>query len=324
MNQQPSILVLGATGGIGGETTRQLRDAGWQVKAMKRDLKHQEVQQDGITWIRGDAMNPADTDVAAAGCSVLLHAVNPPGYRNWSGLVLPMLESTLTAARNHHACILMPGTVYNYGPDVFPLITEDAPQQPLTRKGRIRVELEQRLQNHADQGGQVILLRSGDFFGPGAANNWLAQGMIQPGKATRFIVDPNTPGAGHQWAYLPDVAATLIKLLERREQLPGFSHFHFRGHWDEDGRQMVAALQRVVTAHRGKVPKVWRFPWWLVQLASPFNETFAELLEMRYLWQQTLQLDNTRLISLLGQEPHTPLDQALEKTLKSLGCLTDP
>ena len=32
------VLVLGASGGIGGEVARQLRDAGWQVRALKRNL----------------------------------------------------------------------------------------------------------------------------------------------------------------------------------------------------------------------------------------------------------------------------------------------
>ena len=32
---QPNLaLVLGASGGIGGEIARQLRDAGWQVRAL--------------------------------------------------------------------------------------------------------------------------------------------------------------------------------------------------------------------------------------------------------------------------------------------------
>lgn len=33
---QRLALVLGASGGIGGEVARQLRDAGWQVRALKR------------------------------------------------------------------------------------------------------------------------------------------------------------------------------------------------------------------------------------------------------------------------------------------------
>ncbi|MBN3814040.1 NmrA family NAD(P)-binding protein, partial [Paraburkholderia sp. Ac-20347] len=33
-----TALVLGASGGIGGEVARQLRRAGWQVRALKRNL----------------------------------------------------------------------------------------------------------------------------------------------------------------------------------------------------------------------------------------------------------------------------------------------
>ena len=39
-----------------------------------------------------------DVRAAAEGCSVIVHAVNPPGYRRWSELVLPMLDHTIAAA----------------------------------------------------------------------------------------------------------------------------------------------------------------------------------------------------------------------------------
>lgn len=63
------------------------------------------------------------------------------------------------------------------------------------------------------------------------------------------------------------------------------------------------------------------FPWWLATLATPFVPLFRELREMRYLWQLPLQLDNRKLLRLLGAEPHTELDQAVEATLRGLGCL---
>jgi nucleoside-diphosphate-sugar epimerase len=42
--------------------------------------------------------------------------------------------------------------------------------------------------------------------------------------------------------------------------------------------------------------------------------------EMRYLWREPVRMDNARLITALGQEPHTPLDEAVEATLIGLGC----
>lgn len=44
-------------------------------------------------------------------------------------------------------------------------------------------------------------------------------------------------------------------------------------------------------------------------------------MEMRYLWQHPLQLDNTKLIDFLGEELTTSLEVAIEETLKGLGCL---
>jgi hypothetical protein len=74
-------------------------------------------------------------------------------------------------------------------------------------------------------------------------------------------------------------------------------------------------------AKRGGRATVGAFPWWLVRLATPFNPTLRELWEMRYLWRQPVRLGNARLVDVLGAEPHTPLDVAVERTLEGLGCL---
>ncbi|MFJ7796270.1 SDR family oxidoreductase [Pseudomonas sp. NPDC096950] len=317
------VLVLGATGGIGGEVARQLRDAGWQVQALQRGLAQSSETRDGIVYLRGDALDREDVMRAAQGCNVLIHAVNPPGYRRWSEWVLPMMDNTIAAALKEGATIVLPGTVYNYGPDAFPLLTEDAPQHPQTRKGQIRVELEQRLQAATEQGARAIVLRAGDFFGPKAGNNWFSMGLIKPGKTVKRINLPGDPGVGHQWSYLPDVAQAMVQLLNRREQLTPFASFHMAGHWDADGTRIAAAIARCVEQHGGQA-KVRAFPWWLARLVSPFVTTLRELLEMRYLWQQPLRMDNRRLLAVLGTEPHTPLEQAIEATLKGLGCLSLP
>jgi nucleoside-diphosphate-sugar epimerase len=43
-----------------------------------------------------------------------------------------------------------------------------------------------------------------------------------------------------------------------------------------------------------------------------------ELWEMRYLWQVPMRLDNTKLVSILGNEPHTPAEEAVRASLTGL------
>jgi nucleoside-diphosphate-sugar epimerase len=316
------VLVLGASGGIGGELARQLYAAGWAVRGLRRTPAIPGAGSGGIEWVQGDAMNRADVCAAARDCALIVHAVNPPGYRRWAELVLPMMDNTIAAAREQGACILLPGTVYNFGPEAFPLIAEDAPQHPHTRKGAIRVALEQRLEAAAGrQGVQAIILRAGDFFGPQARNNWFSQAMVSPGHVPKVVRLPAVPGIGHQFAYLPDVARTMIALATQRARLPAFSRFHMAGHWDVTGADLGAAVQRVVRQHGGIEPVLRPFAWWQVRLAASFMTTLRELLEMRYLWQHEVRLDNRRLLEFLGAEPHTPLDEAIGETLRGLGCL---
>ena len=172
-------------------------------------------------------------------------------------------------------------SLYNYGPDAFPLVREDAPQMPVTKKGAIRVQMENELEAYSQRGGRVLILRAGDFFGPRAGNNWFSQGLIKPGKLPGVISNPGSHETGHQWAYLPDVAETIAALLEQREELEPFARFHMQGHWDADGSEMVSEIQRTA-ARFGGVAKIRSFPWWFMYLAAPFNATLRELLEMRY------------------------------------------
>jgi nucleoside-diphosphate-sugar epimerase len=315
-----TALVLGATGGVGGETAAALLRHGWTVKALARDPRAAAAgwRRPGSAplWIMGDAMDRGSVLAAAEGVSLIVHGVNPPGYRDWDRLVLPMLDNTIAAARSAGARIVFPGTVYNFGPDAFDAPDETAPQNPLTRKGAIRVRMEDNLRRASEEGVPVLILRCGDFFGPRAGNSWFAQGLVKPGRPVSAISYPGRRGIGHQWAYLPDVGETIARLAERGEALGPFAVFHMEGHWDADGTRMIAAIR---AASANPAVKVRAFPWWAVMLASPFVTLFREMREMRYLWRVPLHMRNRALVAVLGEEPHTPWEAAVGATLAGMG-----
>jgi nucleoside-diphosphate-sugar epimerase len=316
-----TALILGITGSIGGAVAEALHSHGWRLKALHRDPARvgSRTPVPGAVALRhGDVGNRRDVVTAAADCDVIVHAVNPPGYRNWRGIAMPMLANTIAAARASGARILFPGNVYNYGPDAWPLVAEGSPQNPISRKGRVRAEMETMLRDAAGDGARAVVLRAGDFFGPRAPSSWFEHVLVKPGRPVRSITYPGDPNAGHAWAYVPDLAETFARIADREQELGPFETFHFGGHYLCPAARMNDAIRRAAGVPRAPVHSL---PWWAIRAASPFNRMFRELLEMRYLWRVSLQLDNRRLCDFLGEEPHTPLQEAVTETLASLQCL---
>ena len=310
-----TALVIGATGGIGGEVARTLSARGWRVRALHRDPERVKTTDPAFDWVQGDAMATHSVAKAAEGAQVIVHGANPPGYRNWKGLALPMLESTIAGAKASGARILFPGTVYNFGPDAGEAVEETAPQNPMTRKGAIRVAMERRLQDAAEQGVGALIVRAGDYFGPRTGSSWLAQGMLLTPGPVKRVFNPSPKGVGHAWAYVPDLAETMVRLLERPDALATFEVFHFAGSWFDDNRAFADAIRRA--AGQPKAP-IHGFPWPMVHVLAPFNETFREMGEMTYLWRRSLRLIDAKLRQRLGAVPSTPLDEALQRTLQGL------
>jgi nucleoside-diphosphate-sugar epimerase len=316
-----TALIVGATGSFGAHAAQALIKHGWTIRALTRDPRKAAKTagpRTPIDWVAGDALNPAEVTAAADGVQLIVHAANPPRYRNWRGTVAPMLESAIAAARASGARLVLPGSVYNYAPNFGPEIAEGAPQLPVTRKGAIRVAAEDRLRQVADEGVKVLILRAGDFFGPAAPNSALSWLVTHSGGRMTGVYQPGPDAVGHAFAYLPDMAETLARLVDAEDRLGVFEQFHFRGHWLARNDELGKAIRRV--AGQPRLP-VKAFPWAMVWAMGPFNETFRELWEMRYLWNRPIGLSNRKLLAFLGSEPHTPLDAALAAALSDMGLL---
>lgn len=317
-----SILVLGATGGLGGAIAARFLAAGWQVQALARHIP-KDKSLTGIRWIRGDAMNAKDVlgaavDEKGSPVALIFHGLNPPRYQHWRALALPMLANAIHAAKQTGARILFPGNVYNYAKEASSPVDESAPQQATTQKGLVRVEMESMLKQACDEGMRALIVRAGDFFGRAGPSTWFSTVMIQPNQPVKSVRLLTAPDVGHCWAYLPDLADAFFQLSEKEDQLQPFDAFHFQGHWMSSDREWVSALERVTGRQH---IRVHRIPWRLIASLSPWIGLMREINEMKYLWQIPLALDNRKLLKVLGTEPHTPLDAALKQALIDQGCL---
>lgn len=316
-----TVLVLGARGRFGLAAARAFAAAGWRVIGqMRPDALPPPAS--GIEWRGIELQDTPALLAAAAGASVVVHALNPSAYSNaaWQAESGPMLTAAINLCRKLDATLMLPGNVYNFGRDMPALLREDTPQHAHTAKGQVRMALEQQL---STSGVRAVVIRAGDFFGSGRGS-WFDLVLTKQLAKGRFTY-PAQGAVPTAWAYLPDLARTFVAVAERADALAPFEVLHFAGH-ALTAQRWLEALTPVALAQGWLAPgaalKRASLPWPILRLASPFVPAWAALLEMRYLWQTPHALANAKLRALIGPEPHTPLPQAVAAALADLGLLT--
>lgn len=300
-----TALVMGITGGFGGHVAQALARRGYSIRALMRDPANLPQRFKGAEVVRGDAAKIEDVRDAADGVDLVVYGINPAKYR-WAGVVLPLLENTARIAEEKNLTVVFPGNVYVFDPKDGPLFNEKTPHHPVSRKGQMRKEMEARLKTASENGARIIIIRMGDFIGDNLTSAWL-QFLVKSTKKGYALAAAGDQDLIHTWAFLPDVGRTVAGLVEKKETLETFSVFHFRGY-----QVSFNDIKQAMEQGSGRPVSIGSFPWIALQLLSPFNKMFKELLEMRYLWQQEINLDQTKLESTLGNAiPHTPLTEAL-------------
>jgi nucleoside-diphosphate-sugar epimerase len=114
----------------------------------------------------------------------------------------PLTRCAIETARRVGAILMFPGNVYNFGKKMPELLQESTAQTPSTRKGRIRVELENLLREVAGSGLRSVVIRAGDFFGGPGRGSWFDL-IIAKSLRKGIAVYPGPLHAIHAWAYCP-------------------------------------------------------------------------------------------------------------------------
>lgn len=137
-----TVLILGASGKIGLHAATAFWHAGWKVRLFDRKRD--------------------DMVAAAQGVDVIVNGLNPPHYHNWAELIPAITDQVIAAAKASGAMVIIPGNIYTFGnqPGILSAATS---QQPNTRKGRIRVDMEAA---YRAAGVPTLILRAGNFIDP--------------------------------------------------------------------------------------------------------------------------------------------------------------
>jgi nucleoside-diphosphate-sugar epimerase len=295
---KPLHVVLGA-GQIGSRLAQTLLARGERVRVVRRGSGAPA----GAELRQGDIREFSFAAEATAGASVIYDCMNP-SYDQWHEQLLAINRGSLHAARSAGAKLVALDCLYMYGrPDGK--MREDSPRQPCSRKGELRVQLEQ-LRMGAHQRGElkVAVARASDFFGAGLQQSAFSDRFFErvlAGKSAECFGDPDLP---HSYTYAEDVVTALATLGARNEA--DGQIWHIPTPAAESTRALNERMGRAlgITITTSRVPKL------LMRTLGLFDPIMRELAEMMYQWEVPYVLDDSRFTRTFGIAA-TPIDEAV-------------
>ncbi|RZS58762.1 NAD-dependent epimerase/dehydratase family protein [Sphaerotilus mobilis] len=316
----PTVLILGAAGRLGSAAVIAFAAAGWRVLAQQRKATS---LPEGVDQVSTPLHDTAALAAQAVGAQVVVYAVNPP-YDRWDQELLPLARQGMDVAEALGATLLLPGNVYNFGPDMPARLDVDTPQPGGTPKGRQRCAMEAELRERTSRGRmKATVIRAGDFYGHGVGS-WLDQAMAKD-IARGKLVYPGPLDLPHAWAYLPDLARAFVAVAERCRHgaAPVFETLMFEGH-TLTGHELLAHLQQAAADLGHRPASGWRIaglPWGVIRLIGLFRPVMRELARMSYLWRVPHAIDGRSLVDAVGPLAGTAVGPAVRAAVVGLGLV---
>lgn len=298
-------VVVGASGGIGSSVVRELRAGGRAVRAVARSLPD---VPPGVEALCLDVADPGAARAACAGASVVYHCAQPP-YPRWTQEFPQLTDSIVTGAAAAGARLVVADNLYMYEPVQGPL-AEDAPQQPRSRRGRLRRDLAaQLLAAHRSGVVEVAIGRASDYFGPRGRNSAVGDLVFLPavqGQRARWLGRLDQP---HTLHYLEDVARSLVTLGEHDRAFGEV--WHLPAAPPVTGRDFL----ELVFEEAGHPHQFGRVAPWMIRVGGLWSPLVRALGQTMYQWTQPFVCDASKFDGAFGPAQVTPLREAVARTV---------
>ena len=306
-----NVAIFGAAGAVGRAVGAELERRGVPFRVVGRSrqkLQQAFGQMANAEIFPADLSETSSAGAAARGVDTIVYCVGLPYPSHHLHPVL--MRTTLEAAKLVRVeCLVLPSSVYSYGVPRASSVAETHPRQPHTRKGKYRMEQEDLvLEAHAAGAVQGLIVRLPDFYGP-HADIGLANPMFRAalaGKTANWVGPVNTP---HEFVYVPDAGPVIVDLASRPDA--------YGEAWNFGGPATINTMDFVTRIYRavGRAPKYRTAGAGLLKMLGWFNPNIREVVEMLYLQETPVILDDRKLMAKLAVHK-TPYDDGIRQTLE--------
>jgi nucleoside-diphosphate-sugar epimerase len=271
------------------------------------------VNYEKLELLEGSVEDVQALDKAFDRVEVFYNCVNLP-YQQWN--MLPaMHERILDAAAKVRARMVFPGNVYIYGHIQTATVNENHPRNPCSKKGRIRLELENNFMRRSQEGMvPTVIMRFPDYYGPNAES--IVDGIFRSALHNKKAHWYGKLDVMHEFIFIADAAKAMIMASERQDatshdfNVPGPKPIRVRD-WITLVYKEVGFPQRMTgTSHL------------FVRIAGLFNSLAREFAEMQYLAEEPLILDGSKFNNFFHTHyPTRSYEEGIRETVNWLRAI---
>lgn len=303
-------IVLGASGGMGYALVHELVNRGIETRAFARNQnKLNSLFKDvSVDIVTGNAYDADDLKRVCSDVDVIFHTISVP-YPEWQMGHPTLMKNVLAAARNGGAKVIVIDNIYAYGRSNGQKVSEDANKNPHTKKGKIRLSIDQMAKDAHLNGVPTMTLHFPDFYGPNAENTILNETLksVAINKKAIFV------GPKHikrEFIFTPDGAKAAVELA-LNEKAYG-QNWNIPADDVITGNEIIEILQQL-TGYNKKVSTVTKK---MVKMLGIFSADMKEIAEMMYLTEEPVVLSGIKYEQQIGPIPKTSYRDGLSKTIE--------
>lgn len=301
-------LVIGGNGGLGLAIVRELLSQGKHVTATYHRSKEaltQLIGQQLLTIAPLDIQDEQALVPLLQEAQTIYFCLNVP-YQDWY-TVMPKSLERVTRQLHPKQSLIFPGNVYGYGKFQYLPADEHHPKAALTRKGKLRNQLEEMLKEQAKiHGFRYVIPRYPDYYGPNVTNRVFGP-IFSGALKSKTIAWPAKLDVPHDLVYIKDAARAAILLADSGEA----GEWHISGSGAIEGREFLHIIQDEADSPR----KCRVLPGWAVGMAGIFDKEAKEFYELLYEFEYPLLLNEHKFMTRFPEYSPTPYKQAIQETL---------
>ncbi|MFN0275483.1 MAG: NAD-dependent epimerase/dehydratase family protein [Chitinophagales bacterium] len=280
--------ILGAGGAIGIPLAKELKKYTNDIRLVSRNPKR---VNDSDQLYPIDVHNLSQIDKAIEGSGVVYVTI---GFEYklsvWQKTWPAFMQAVIDACLKHNSKLVFFDNVYMYDKEAIPLMTEESPHNPPSKKGAVRKQIHDMIFEAVEKRKLTALIaRAADFYGPDNNNSAMTQMVImnlEKGKKAQTFGNVNkihtytyTPDAGKATALLgntPDAYNQVWHLPTTKERLTN--------------KQWIELIAKEMKAEA----KIQVVSNWMIKLLGLFIPMMKEFPEMIYQFEQDYIFDSSK------------------------------